>query len=314
MRTSGAMPGRSAALIAEAESPLETLKMSSLTTIDAVGLVADWQADVRARYADEPAVTDVRVGVFYSAVEISTGDVGVAFTPRDLSDTVCCPRTAAGAPPAGRLIGRGAWEISNYALAPSPLRRAVGIATLNALSAACINRCGLPEGLSREKLDALAAVEFKPSDEVVMVGSFVPFIKALRGRVAKLRVIDKHPEALKPDERSMWVPPQSAADALARASVAIVSGSALVEGGIEELLAAAAHARMRVMAGPTTPVWPGPFFKHGIDVLGGIRVRNGRQLLDIVGQGGSGYFFEEAVDKFCLLRAPAALSLQENSL
>src|SRR5579883_1381193 len=110
-------------------------------------LIEKWFSDLRRNYGAEPLVSDARVGVFYSAVEISTGDVGVAFTPRDLSDTVCCPRTAAGAPPAGRLIGRGAWEISNYALAPSPLRRAVGIATLNALSAACINRCGLPEGL-----------------------------------------------------------------------------------------------------------------------------------------------------------------------
>ena len=37
---------------------------------------------------------------------------------RDLSDTVCCPKTAAGAPPAGRLIGVKAWETAEYALSP----------------------------------------------------------------------------------------------------------------------------------------------------------------------------------------------------
>lgn len=276
--------------------------MSEQTTEGAVGLIAEWQADLQAGYIDEPTVTDVRIGVFYTAVEISTGDVGVAFTPRDLGDTVCCPKTAAGAPPAGRLIGIGAWEMARYALAPSALRRALGVATLNALSAAAINRYGLPEGLFQEKLDALAAAQFRASDEVVMVGAFIPFIKTLRGRVAKLRIVDKHAEALKPNERSMWVPPESAMDALARASVAIISGSALVEGGIEELLVAAAPARIRIMAGPTTPAWPGPFFKRGVDVLGGIRVKNGRQLLDIVGQGGSGYFFEQAAEKCCVIR------------
>ena len=174
------------------------------------GSLPNGRSDLHASYADEPTVTDVRIGVFYTAVEISTGDVGVAFTPRDLGDTVCCPKTAAGAPPAGRLIGIGAWEMARYALAPSPLKRAVGIATLNALSAAAINRYGLPEGMFQEKLDALAAAEFRPSDEVVMVGAFIPFIKTLRGRVAKLRIVDKHAEALKPNERSMWVPPESA--------------------------------------------------------------------------------------------------------
>ena len=73
--------------------------MSEQTTESAVGLIAEWQADLQAGYIDEPTVTDVRIGVFYTAVEISTGDVGVAFTPRDLGDTVCCPKTAAGAPP-----------------------------------------------------------------------------------------------------------------------------------------------------------------------------------------------------------------------
>jgi uncharacterized protein (DUF2249 family)/uncharacterized protein (DUF4213/DUF364 family) len=285
-----------------AESLMQTCNTRESTTDGAVGLVAEWQADLHASYADEPTVTDVRIGVFYSAVEISTGDVGVAFSPRDLSDTVCCPKTVAGAPPAGRLIGLGAWEMTSYALAASPLRRAVGIATLNALSAAAINRYGLPEGLFQEGLDALAAAEFRPSDEVVMVGAFIPFIKALRERVAKLRIVDKHAEALKPDELSMWVPPESATDALARASVAIMSGSALVEGGIEELLDAAAPARSRIMAGPTTPIWPAPFFKRGVDVLGGIRVKHGKQLLEIVGQGGSGYFFEQAAEKYCVAR------------
>jgi len=131
-------------------------------------LVAEWLSDLRRNYADEPLVNDARVGVFYTAVEISTGDVGVAFTPRDLNDTVCCPKTAAGAPPAGRLIGARAWETAGYALSPSALRRAVGIATLNALSTAAINRFGLPEGIMREKLDALDAAGIADDDEVVI--------------------------------------------------------------------------------------------------------------------------------------------------
>lgn len=264
-------------------------------------LVAEWFSDLRRNYADEPLISDVRVGVFYTAVEISTGDVGVAFTPRDLSDTVCCPKTAAGAPPAGRLIGVKAWDTARYALSPSALRRAVGIATLNALSTAAINRFGLPEGIMRKKLDALDAAGIADDDEVVMVGAFIPFIKKLKGRVASIKVIDKHRDALKPEEQALWAPPESAAEVLKDASVVIFSGSTLVEGGIEELLSWSEAARVRVMAGPTTPLWPRPFFKHGIAILGGICVLNGRDLLTIVGQGGSGYFFETAARKACVI-------------
>lgn len=264
-------------------------------------LVAEWLSDLRRDFTDEPLVSDTRVGVFYTAVEISTGDVGVAFTPRDLSDTVCCPKTAAGAPPAGRLIGVRAWETAEYALSPSALRRALGIATLNALSAAAINRFGLPGGIMREKLDALDAAGIADDDEVVMVGAFIPFIKKLKGRVASIKVIDKHRGALKPEEQALWAPPESAAEVLKDANVVIFSGSTLVEGGIEELLSWSEAARVRVMAGPTTPLWPRPFFNRGIAVLGGIRVLNGRDVLTIVGQGGSGYFFEKAAEKACVI-------------
>lgn len=264
-------------------------------------LVTEWLSDLQRNYTAEPLVSEARVGVFYTAVEISTGDVGVAFTPRDLSDTVCCPKTAAGAPPAGALIGVKAWDVARYALSPSALRRSVGIATMNALSAAAIRSRGLPEGTPRENLDALDAAEVTPDDRVAMVGAFTPFIKRLKGRVAHLRIIDKHRDALKAEERAFWVSPQSAAEALGRASVVILSGSVLVEGGAEELLAASNLARIRVMAGPTTPLWPRPFFDRGVAVLGGIQVLDGRDLLTIVGQGGSGYLFERAARKTCVI-------------
>jgi uncharacterized protein (DUF4213/DUF364 family) len=266
-----------------------------------MNLLREWLMHLRSNLSDEFLITDARVGVFYSGVEISSGEVGVAFTPRDLNDTVCCPKTAAGAPAAGRLIGAKAWQIAEYALSPSALRRAVGIAALNALSAAAITRYGLPKGAFRERLDALDAAGIAPADEVVMVGAFVPFIKKLKGQVARLGVIDKHREALKPDEQALWVPPERATEVLRSASVVIFSGSTLVEGGLEELLSCSGGARVRLMAGPTTPLWPHPFFEHGISILGGIRVLQARDLLTIVGQGGSGYFFEEAAEKVCVI-------------
>lgn len=264
-------------------------------------LIAEWLSDLDRSYTDEPIVTDVRLGVFYTAVEISTGDVGVAFTTRDLNDTVCCPTTAAGAPPAGRLIGVKASETAEYALSSSAPRRAIGVATLNALSAAATRRYGFSEGVVREDVDALDATGVAPDDAVAMVGAFIPFIKKLKGRVADLRVIDKHREALKPEEQHLWIHPERAAEVLANASVAILSASTLVEGGIEELLSFSKAARVRVMAGPTTPLWSRTFFKRGVGVLGGIMVSSGRDLLTIVSQGGSGYFFEKAVRKVCVI-------------
>jgi uncharacterized protein (DUF4213/DUF364 family) len=274
-----------------------------------VKLAAEWRSDLRRAYADDPLVNDARVGVFYTAVELSSGQVGVAFTPRDLSDSVCCPKTAAQAPPAGRLSGISAWQLADYALSPSPLKRALGVAALNALSAAAIERRGLRDGVLRRDLDALDAAEIAPDDRVVMVGAFIPFIKKLKGRVASLKVIDKHRDALKPEEQALWSAPDQAAEALGSGSVVILTGSSLVEGGIEELLGYSKAARVRVMAGPTTPLWARPFFERGVNILGGVQVIDGSELLTIVGQGGSGYLFESVARKVCVIGSSLAASV-----
>ncbi len=267
-------------------------------------LVQAWITDLqRALEKEALTVGVVRIGVFYTAAQLSTGQVGVAFTPRDLSDTVCCPKTAASAPPSGRMSGRDVWEIANYATSPAPLRRAVGVAALNALSALAISRHGTPGGELRPGLDALEAAEVAPDDRVAMVGAFIPFIKALKGRVASLQIVDKHPEALKLEEQSLWVEPERAVEILGQATIAIISGSALVEGGADELLDASSGCRKVILAGPTASPWPPTFFRHGVDILGGIRVRDPEHLLAIVSEGGSGYMFDEAAEKVSIVRS-----------
>ncbi len=269
-------------------------------------LIENWLSSLRRFLSDQELfVHDVRVGVFYTGAQISSGHAGVAFTPRGLSDTVCCPSTAASAPPAGRMLARRAWELAGFAIAESPLRRAIGVATLNALSALAFERYGVPGGSAMAGRDALEAAGVFSDDRVTMVGAFAPFIKALKGKVAALHIIDSHPNALKPDERQFWVSREGAAETLRHASIVIISGAALVEGGIDFILESSTHARRRVLAGPTASLWAPPFFESGVDVLGGIQVRDPALLMTIASQGGSGYFFNQAADKISLVREGA---------
>jgi uncharacterized protein (DUF4213/DUF364 family) len=270
------------------------------------GIVQNWISDLQEVLKDAPlAVEDVRMGVFYTAVKLSSGHVGVAFTPRGLTDSVCCPQSAAEAPLAGSLNGSSAWSLAEYALSRAALRRAVGVATLNAFSALALASREIPEAVILPGVDALDAAKVQPQDRVALVGAFVPFIKKLRHYAAALWVIDKHPEALRPDERYLWRPPQDAPEVFSKASVLIMTGSTLVEGGTDELLQCAPSPCRVVMAGPTASPWPPTFFAHGVDVLAGIRVTDGPGLLETVSQGGSGYFFGRCAEKIAIVRRPS---------
>lgn len=256
----------------------------------------------------EVSVDDVRMGVFYTAAKLSTGDAGVAFTPRDLEDTVCCPRSAAKMPTSGKLKGKLALDLIKLADNENSMKRSVGIAVLNALSAMMIREKGLKEARLLMGADALDEITITPSDRIVMVGAFIPFIKSLKGKYKELLVIDKHPLALKEDERHMWRSPVSAAEVLPEADIVIITGSSLVEGGLDELLSFCTKAREIVLAGPTASMWPYPFFKRGVTVMGGITISNPDKLLQVVSEGGSGYFFTGPAKKVSIITEKTAVS------
>ncbi len=271
--------------------------------MESKSVVQAWISDLQEVLENEPlTVDDIRIGVFYTAVRLSDGHVGVAFTPRGLTDSVCCPQSAAEAPLAGSLDGRSAWSLAEYALSRTALRRAVGVATLNGLSALALGRREIAEARILVGVDALEAAKVRPEDRVVLVGTFVPFIKKLRHGVAALWVIDKHPEALKPDEKYLWCPPEKGAETIKKASLVIITGSTLVEGGTDELLQSVRSPCRVIMAGPTASPWPPTFFARGVDVLAGIRITDGAKLLEVVSQGGSGYFFGDCAEKISIVR------------
>ena len=79
-------------------------------------LVDDLIASLENRLNHRPLkAAEICIGVFYTAVRLSSNHVGVAFTPRDLADTVCCPRSAKELPEAGHLSGQDAWELAQQA-------------------------------------------------------------------------------------------------------------------------------------------------------------------------------------------------------
>jgi uncharacterized protein (DUF4213/DUF364 family) len=163
----------------------------------------------------------------------------------------------------------------------------------------------IPGGRILNNTDALDLAQIKPGDRVVMIGAFVPFIRKLKGQGIDLKIIDKHQDALKFDELPFWTPPEVSGDILPKASVVIISGSALVEGGLDELLELSKNAREIILAGPTASPWPEPFFAHGVTILGGIRVTDGNGFMCLVAEGGSGYFFTGPAEKIVIVKENA---------
>ena len=219
--------------------------------------------------ASEHEIADVRIGLGYTAVLLESGAAGVAYTLREDLRPGCSP--FAGKRP---LAGQNAAKLLPLLESEDPLERALGLATANALA------CGRGFGAFSEG-DILDALALRPEDRVGMVGFFGPLIAPLRARVASLTVFERTPE-----RGAGLEPPERALDLLPDCSVAMITSSALLTGGLEALLQAAGRCREVALLGPSTPLIPEVFAEMGVTWLSGVVITHPKEVLIVVSEGG----------------------------
>ncbi len=259
---------------------------------------------------DRIVVERAVVGLFFTGVKLNTGIAGACATPlRSIPEAVCCPSSAMAMPFPGKLRGRPARELLKETEAPSGIRRAIGVATMNALADMCWQRRATPAVELRAGVDAYDAADIQPGERVVVVGAFVPFLKALKRSGQHFTVLEMDPATLKPDELAHFRPADEARLVLPSADVVLITGTTLLNDTLENLLALCRPQARVVMVGPTVGLLPDALLRRGVDVLGGVRVTAPDAFLDVLAEGGSGYhFFGRSAEKVVLVRSAMALS------
>jgi uncharacterized protein len=255
---------------------------------------------------DEIVVKRVVVGLFFTGVKLTNGSAGSCATPiKTIPEAVCCPSSAMAMPFPGKLAGRRAADLAREALSGHGIRRAVGIATVNALADCCWQRRPHPDVELRPGVDAFDATEIRKSDKVVVVGAFVPFLKELKRRGQAFLVLEQDSATLKADELPFFRPAEQAAEIVPEADVVLITGSTLVNNTLEDLLALVRPETRVTIVGPTVGMLPDAFLARGADVLGCVKITDADAFLDLLAEGGSGYhFFGRSAQKLVLARRP----------
>lgn len=244
---------------------------------------------------------DVRIGVFYTGVVLSTGHAGMSYTPvQEIPEAVCCPRSHARMPQAGDLLNFPIHDLMEYALDDNVLKAAVGTATINALSAILLgdDRCPYKPSAYGNALDL---IQISGDDTVVMIGAFPPFIKKIQEITRKLFVMEKNPRAVGKGDTVQIEPEARLQEIIPQGNILIITGVTLVNHTIEPILGLAKKAHDIVVVGPTASVYPEPLFQRGVTVLGGVRITDAAKMIHRIGEAGSGYdFFETCAEKIVM--------------
>ena len=249
------------------------------------------------------------IGLFFTGVKLNTGVAGACATPlRSIPEAVCCPSSAMAMPFPRKLRGRPARELLKETGASSGIRRAVGVATMNALADMCSRRRAMPDVELRAGVDAYDAADIQSGEHVVVVGAFVPFLKALK-RSGHSSLLEMDAATLKPDELAAFPPGRRTSLVVPSADVVLITGTTLLNDTLENLLALCREDTRVVMVGPTVGLLPDALLRRGVDVLGGVRVTAPDAFLDVLAEGGSGYhFFGRSAQKVVLVRKAMAFA------
>ena len=230
--------------------------------------------------AEDIQVTDVRIGLGYTAVQLDTGSVGLAYTFRDKAESGCSvfhgKRPLAGSP---------VRDILQYISSNGLLERTLDMAAANALFNTD-DAAGAVPGCSNAEGDLLDVLELTKDDRVGMVGFFGPLVPVLKQRAGELIIFEENMA-----RADGLCPGSSAAELLPSCSVAIITATSIINNSFEHIAAAAANCRIKAVLGPSTPLAPGVFKDYGVTHLSGVIVTDPAATLRVVSEGGGTRFF-----------------------
>lgn len=274
-----------------------------------ISLLAELRDTVLAGIGSDAGVLRVEravLGIFFTGVKLDNGAGGLCATPvKHVPEAVCCPSSAKAMPTPGKIGGRKAIDLLED-LDSHGLRRALAIATLNALAETMWQRHGPPGGVEVLDCDAFDAVPIACGESVVLVGAFPPYLRELRRRSQPFHVLELDAATLKPDELPYFVPADRAPEIVPHADVFLTTGTTLINATLDGLLALLRPGAKAAVIGPTATLLAEPYLQRGVTVIGGTRVVDADALLDLLAEGGSGYhLFGKTVERVSLRRLAA---------
>ncbi|MFM8320076.1 MAG: Rossmann-like domain-containing protein [Chloroflexota bacterium] len=215
-------------------------------------------------------VLDVRIGPHWTAVVAEVSGVRRC----GLAATVYGGHNHSNEPDigqAGQLEMLSGLELAEFALSLRPLHTGLGIAAINAL---------LPRTPAywNEEHAVETLVRQGAGKRVAMVGHFA-FADQLRPQVGELLILEQNPG---PGD----LPASAALDVLPQAEVVAITGMALVNHTLEDLLSLCSPQAFVMVLGPSTPLSP-VLFNYGATVLSGAVVTSIDPVLRILSQGGN---------------------------
>ena len=171
----------------------------------------------------------------------------------------------------GEFQNYSAQELARLALDGNHLECSIGVAAINSLLDS--------SRMNSVELNAYTWLfEQAPGKDIAIVGHF-PFVDKVKSLARNLWILEKNP---RPGDISA----EESSPYLAKAQIIAITGSALVNGSMEDILEMCNPKATIMVLGPSTPLSE-VLFRHNISILSGSQVVDEDKTLLTIEQGGS---------------------------
>lgn len=172
-----------------------------------------------------------------------------------------------------------------------PARRAMGFAAVNAASQHLFARAGFTPDTATSSFSLL---EPCATDHVGMVGLFPPLVERILAAGARLTVAELNPKLVRDGGRYRVT--LDARD-LAACNKVISTSTVLLNGTLDDVLAACRGASYFGIIGPSASGLPDPLFARGVSTVGGTRIVAREAVIASIT---SGERWGDGVKKYCI--------------
>lgn len=215
-------------------------------------------------------VSEVRLGLGYTSVELSDNSLGLAWTPVGFDPSTTCTHVKT----AGTIAGSDALSILKWLNSDNVIERAVGLAVFNAANSELVKKQKYLED------EVTTLINIQPDEHVVMVGFFGPVIPKIKSIGCKFEIVELN------SDRPGVITPDEGKRALAECDVAIITSTSIINGTCDGLISSLKSPREAVLLGPSTPICPEIFKNTPITHLAGSLAMEPKKIKQIISEGG----------------------------
>ncbi len=245
-------------------------------------------------------ISEVRVGVFMTAVKLSDGTVGISSTSIPQDSEIHCKKSNRdfGDFSPLNITGKKVMEIIEFPN-KNGIVQTLKVAVINAISSKLLES-GKYKVL--QNTDPIDLVDLNSKKTITIVGAFQSYIDKIKITENKLFVLEFDENALIGNDKRFFVPAKDFAKVLPISDIVIITGLTIVNETLDELLKAIKPETQVIITGPSSSFVPDVLFANKVNIIGAVKTTNPELMLKLVSEGGAGYHtFKYCAEKICII-------------